>query len=54
MKAYDLNVHKQAQFSKYNSIGTALALKYVALGLPVKNIDILISDREGKSRFGGM
>ena len=53
MKAYDLTIKKQEYFSRYNSIGTSLAFDYFSLNLPIKNVDITLSDRNGKSKFGG-
>ena len=53
MKAYDLNLNKQESFSRYNSVGTSLAFDYFSLNLPIKNIDIVILARNGKSKFGG-
>jgi glycosyltransferase involved in cell wall biosynthesis len=53
MKAYDLTIKKQKYFSRYNSIGTSLVFDYFSLNLPIKNIDITVSDRSGKSKFGG-
>jgi glycosyltransferase involved in cell wall biosynthesis len=53
MKAYNLTVNRQQYFSKYNSIGTALAIDYLALGLLATNIEIEINVRVGQSKFGG-
>jgi glycosyltransferase involved in cell wall biosynthesis len=53
MKAYDLRALKLKKFSRYNSIGTSLALEYIEQKLTCKNIDIEISERKGSSKFGG-
>ena len=53
MKAYDLKALKRKTFSKYNSIGTSLALEYVEQKLKCVNIDIDTEKREGRSKFGG-
>lgn len=53
MKAYDLKVKKQKYFSRYNSVGTSLAFDYFSLNLPIKNVNITVSNRNGKSKFGG-
>lgn len=54
MKAYDLMANKQKNFSKYNSIGTALAFDYVAQRLQFVNVEIKTKKRKGKSKFGGI
>lgn len=53
MKAYNLTVNKRKYFSKYNSIGTSLAINYLALNFCAKNIEIEINPRVGQSKFGG-
>lgn len=53
MKAYSLKVIKKKAFSKYNSIGTSLAIDYIALKFPASNVEIDITPRNGKSKFGG-
>ena len=53
MKAYSLEANKQKYFSRYNSVGTALMLDYIAKKLSLKNVDINIIPRNGKSKFGG-
>jgi glycosyltransferase involved in cell wall biosynthesis len=54
MKAYNLTVNQQSYFSRFNSTGTALTFDYIALDLPVANIEIEIKNRNGKSKFGGI
>lgn len=54
MKAYDLNAFKEKKFSRYNSTGTCLAFKYVSLGYRVTNLEIETTERQGKSKFGGV
>ena len=53
MKAYNLKANKQNYFSRYNSVGTALTLDYIAKKLSFKNVDIKITPRNGQSKFGG-
>lgn len=53
MKAYCLNPPIQTEFSQYNSVGTSLALSYIEAGLPCENIEVRVTNRVGKSKFGG-
>jgi glycosyltransferase involved in cell wall biosynthesis len=53
MKAYRLKVVSCHRFSRYNSVGTSLALDYIELGLKTVNVEINVVRRVGQSRFGG-
>jgi len=53
MKAYCLESLRGTRFSRYNSIGTSLALDYFEYKLLCMNIDIETQQRSGKSKFGG-